>query len=176
MFRIILTGLFVLFLPGFSLINAVFPLKGELNEELDLLYRVIYGIGTSVAIVILLGFVLGSLPYDGGYFTARYLWIGLIVITISSLMIGWYRGAYQWLGYLHPSLSRSPSSIKSGDEEYEREMEDVKELQRLKRKQMALKKEIKDLESGRKKKRYEKKLEEVEKELEILEKKVEKRF
>ncbi len=180
MIRSILAGLFILFLPGISLINAVFPGKGELDEELDLIYRIVYGIGASAAMVIILGFILGSLPYgnDGGYFTAEYIWTVLVVITITFLVVGWYRGAYQWLRYVHPSLSRPKPSFKKEEEGYEREMEDVKELQSLKRKQMSLKEDLKEKrgKSAAEKKRCRDELERVEKELKELEKKIEKRF
>ncbi len=182
MIRFIAAGLFIFFLPGFSLINAVFPAKGELDEDLDFLYRIVYGIGVSVALAILLGFLLGSLQYgEEGLFTARNIWVGLISLTILFFIIGWYRGAYQWLRHLHPSLVREPASIQHKDEEYEEEIKDVKELQRLKRRQMSLKKDIVELEKKggkdlHKKKNLEEELRDTEDELKELEKKVEDRF
>ena len=38
--RVIAGMLLVLFLPGYTLIQAMFPRRGELDEEFDTLYRV----------------------------------------------------------------------------------------------------------------------------------------
>ena len=50
----------VLFLPGYTLIQAMFPRKGELDEEFDVLYRVTLGMAMSICVVILIGFILGN--------------------------------------------------------------------------------------------------------------------
>lgn len=100
------------FLPGFFLIMALFPRKGELDKEFDLLYKITLGIGMSVVIVILNGFFLGNvLPLENGkgQFTATNIWISLSVISLVFFIIGWYRGAYQFLAKIHPSLLRTPA-------------------------------------------------------------------
>ena len=57
----VIAGLFlVLFLPGYTLIQALFPRRGELDEEFDTLYRITLGMAMSICVVILLGFVLGN--------------------------------------------------------------------------------------------------------------------
>ncbi|MEF8874351.1 MAG: DUF1616 domain-containing protein [Candidatus Thermoplasmatota archaeon] len=191
MVRAILAGLFIFFLPGFSIINAIFPVKGALDEEFDLLYRIAYGIGGSVALTIILGFALGWVPassFGEGHFTADNLWIGLISMTLVFLFVGWYRGAYQWLKYIHPSLAR-PQRTKKEDEGYEKEGQDIKRLQQLKKEQISLKEDIKESEKKMKRaKKDEKKrlmeekekckeeLERVENKLKRLEEKIEKRF
>ena len=50
--------LLVLFIPGYTLIQAMFPRKGELDEEFDMLYRVTLGMAMSICIVIIVGFIL----------------------------------------------------------------------------------------------------------------------
>lgn len=101
----------VLFLPGFTLIQALFPREKELDEEFDMLYRITLGIAMSIVIVILLGFVLGNPKVKG--FTAKNLWISLSLISLLFFIIGWYRGAYPYLGKIHPKLARTAPGIKA---------------------------------------------------------------
>lgn len=100
------------FAPGFLLVNAMFPRKGELDTKYDELYRIALGIVLSVVLVILMGFTLNSLgqqPDTGlGYFTAPFIWAGLLVISAVLFLAGWLRGAYPILGRLHPALVRLP--------------------------------------------------------------------
>lgn len=58
--RVVFGLVLVLFLPGWTMINLMFPRKGELDEEFDGLYRVTLGMAMSIAVVILIGFVLGN--------------------------------------------------------------------------------------------------------------------
>lgn len=112
MIQTIIALIFIFFLPGYMLINALYPRKGELDPEYDSLYRVTLGIVMSVAIAIFVGFGLNSLgvnPGTGlGYFLAPYIWLTLIILTIIFFLIGWLRGAYPRLGRLHPALYRLP--------------------------------------------------------------------
>ncbi|MCK5548157.1 MAG: DUF1616 domain-containing protein, partial [Thermoplasmata archaeon] len=112
MIQTLLALIFVFFLPGFTLINSLYPRKGELDQEYDTLYRIVLGIVMSVAITIFVGFGLNSLginPDTGkGYFLAPNIWAVLIVLTIIFFLIGWYRGAYPFLGRIRPSLYRLP--------------------------------------------------------------------
>jgi hypothetical protein len=107
----------LLFLPGWTLVNLVFPRKGELDREYDALYRVTLGIVMSLVVLVLLGFVLNaaSPPTGLGYFTAPNLWLSLSALTVAFFVAGWWRGAYPSLGRLHPSLKRpaprEPASI-----------------------------------------------------------------
>jgi hypothetical protein len=57
--RYVLGGVFVLFLPGFLLLLALYPRSGEL----DTLERVALSIGLSLAIVPLIGLVLNYTPW-----------------------------------------------------------------------------------------------------------------
>ncbi|MBS3817317.1 MAG: DUF1616 domain-containing protein [Candidatus Thermoplasmatota archaeon] len=186
----ILAALFIFLLPGLTLVNALFPRKGELNEELDLLYRFTYGLGLSVVIVILIGMLLGDVLTSmtgQGYFVGINIWLALVAVTVSFFLLGWYRGAYSWLRYIHPTLDRSEEAEEGprGDDE----REEVKKLQELWKEQSLLKKKIKKtekkMEAGSKEMRehYEEKkeelqerLEEVEKRLKELEKEREEKF
>lgn len=102
----------VLFLPGFTLVNVLFPRRGELDREYDLLYRVTLGVVMSIVVLVLFGFALSALGVDAatglGYFTAGNLYVGLGGMTTAFFVGGWWRGAYPSLGRLHPALRRPP--------------------------------------------------------------------
>ncbi len=98
----------VLFLPGWTLVNLLFPRKGELDREYDALYRLTFGVIMSIVVLVLLGFALNaaSPPTGLGYFTGPNLWVSLSAMTLAFFAAGWWRGAYPVLGRLHPALKR----------------------------------------------------------------------
>ena len=110
--------LLVLFLPGYTLIMAMFPRKNELDEEFDTLYRVTLGMAMSICVVILIGFVLGNPGLgnapawegisDGekGWFQTFFVATSLLAATALFFAAGWYRGAYPWLARRPASASR----------------------------------------------------------------------
>jgi hypothetical protein len=112
MIQVILAVIFTFFLPGFLLINALYPRKGELDPEYDMLYRISLGIVMSVALTIFSGFVLNSLGIDEstgmGFFTAPLIWTSLILLTVLFFILGWFRGAYPFMGKLNSKLYRLP--------------------------------------------------------------------
>ena len=122
--RVVAGLLLVLFLPGYTLIQAMFPRRGELDEEFDTLYRVTLGIAMSICVVILIGFVLGN-PFlgdapdwegwsdgDKGYFQTFFVTASITITTLLFFGIGWFRGAYPWMANVHPSLARAPPGIR----------------------------------------------------------------
>lgn len=121
----VIAGLFlVLFLPGYTLIQAMFPRRGELDEEFDTLYRVTLGMAMSICVVILIGFVLGNPSLgnapdwkgisdgDKGYFQTFFVTTSLLLATLLFFIAGWYRGAYPWMANIHPSLARAPPGLR----------------------------------------------------------------
>lgn len=122
--RVIAGLLLVLFLPGYTLIQAMFPRRGELDEEFDTLYRVTLGMAMSICVVILVGFVLGNPSLgnapdwegisdgDKGYFQTFFVTISLLLTTLLFFIAGWYRGAYPWMANIHPSLARAPPGLR----------------------------------------------------------------
>ena len=122
--RVVAGLLLVLFLPGYTLIQAMFPRRGELDEEFDTLYRVTLGMAMSICVVILIGFVLanpslGSAPDwegwsdgDKGYFQTFFVTASLAAATLLFFGIGWFRGAYPWMANVHPSLARAPPGLR----------------------------------------------------------------
>lgn len=129
MFHTLLAFPLVLFLPGWTLINVLFPRKGELDREYDALYRITLGIVMSLVVLVLYGFFLNALGVnpatDLGYFTAPNLWLGLSGLTAAFFAAGWWRGAYPVLGRLHPVLKRAAPREKAsilGDVDVDRKV------------------------------------------------------
>ncbi len=109
--RLLLTVIMVMFLPGYLLVNAIFPARGQLDVEMDQLYRIGIGMVMSIFITVADGIFLNTLGTDStghGYITGTNLWITLSIITAFLFILGWYRGAYPKLGEIHPKLHREP--------------------------------------------------------------------
>ncbi|MBD3293740.1 MAG: DUF1616 domain-containing protein, partial [Armatimonadia bacterium] len=82
--RIIVGATFVLFLPGYSLIAALYPLR----RSLDLIERLALSFGTSIAVVPLIGLVLNYTAWG-----IRLTPVMLSVFAFILIMCGvaWYR-------------------------------------------------------------------------------------
>ena len=138
-------------LPGFFLVNVLYPRRGELDREYDAVYRLTLGIVLSIAVTVLWGFFLNSLGVNGatslGYVQGPYIAAGLLSLTALFFVVGWWRGAYPWLARLHPSLARVP---KAGPEslltEEEKDHRIRMRLQALAAERERLRRTIKDLE------------------------------
>ncbi|UCF08282.1 MAG: DUF1616 domain-containing protein [Thermoplasmata archaeon] len=102
--RIALGLLLIFFLPGFTLMRMLFPRAEELDTDMGILFQVVMGGVMSIVIVVLVGFVLGSPVLMG--FTDVNLWLAFGGMTVGFFVLGWYRGAYQFMGKLHPKLER----------------------------------------------------------------------
>lgn len=120
----LLLGVFLLyFLPGYTIVQFMFPRKGEFDKDWDIVYRIVFSIGVSIVVVILVGWVLGALPPDPstgkGYFQGSatgFPYIELAILGVSGVFFvaGWYRGAYPFLGRIHPKLARGTAPKKQG--------------------------------------------------------------
>jgi len=148
--QLVLALVLLFFLPGWTLINALFPRKGELDREYDVLYRISLGIVMSVVVVILFGFGLNSLTSPAsevGYFTAGNLWAGLTILTGVFFATGWWRGAYPILGRIHPKLARIPPPERhSMAAELEHDKATLAKLRTLAAEREKLRRRIKDYE------------------------------
>jgi MFS family permease len=99
----------VFFLPGYTLVSLLFPRRGELDPEYDVVYRVALGMGLSIVIAIMVGFALDAVSTEEhGYVTAGWLWLLFLSVTFIFFFGGWLRGAYPWMGLIHPNLYRNP--------------------------------------------------------------------
>jgi len=100
------------FVPGYLMMNAIFPRRNALDAEMDLLYRITFGIGLSMVLAILVSFGLNALGTNTatglGYLDAPYLWAALVSVSLAFFGIGWFRGAYPWMRRMHPKLGRVP--------------------------------------------------------------------
>jgi len=105
----VLAGILVVFLlPGYTLVCMLFPRKGELDPEYDVIYRITLGMGMSVVIAILVGFGLNAISTaEHAYVRAGPLWTILLLLTFAFAAAGWWRGAYPSAGLIHPNLYRS---------------------------------------------------------------------
>ena len=143
--------LLLFFLPGFLLVNAIFPRKGELDREYDAVLRITLGIVMSIVVVVLFGFGLNALgvnPDTGlGYVVADNMWVGLSALSFGLFWLGWWRGAYPSLARLSPALARiprpEPQSVLAGDAGDRRAL---LRLRNLAADREALKRRIKDYE------------------------------
>lgn len=82
--RIMLGLLLVYFLPGYSLIAALFPRKDELNG----VERIALSIGSSIAVVPLLGMALTYTPFGIRLLSTLS---GLSIFTVSFAIIAYIR-------------------------------------------------------------------------------------
>lgn len=110
LFQVLAGLLMVFFLPGYTLVNLLFPRRGELDPEYDTVYRVALGMGLSIVIAIFVGFALNAISTEEvGYVSAGPLWAALLSLTVAFFAGGWYRGAYPVMGLMHPRLYRPPA-------------------------------------------------------------------
>src|SRR5712691_7284017 len=117
--RVIGALVLLFFLPGFLLINALYPRKGELDREYDGLYRVTLGIVLSIAVTVFWSFFLNSLGINEatglGYVVGPNIAGGLIGLSAAFFVLGWWRGAYPWMAACIPPSPecRSPGRENS---------------------------------------------------------------
>ncbi len=110
--RVLGAILLTFLIPGLLLVNVLYPRKGELDREYDVVYRLTLGIVLSIAVTVLWGFLLNSFGVNEstglGYVQTPYIAAGLIGLSVFFFVAGWWRGAYPWMARLHPSLARVP--------------------------------------------------------------------
>ncbi len=114
--------LLVFFLPGYFLTKSLWPGPEDLDREYNAIYVLTFSMALSICLTILLGLVLASLPpvedpASGkliGYFRPPYLQILFGATTAVLFGTAWFRGAFPWLGRLHPSLIRVPAAERGG--------------------------------------------------------------
>lgn len=149
--RVLGAVLLTFVVPGLLLVNVLYPRRGELDREYDLLYRLTLGIVLSIAVTVLWGFLLNSLGVNEatgfGYVQTPYIAAGLIGLSVLFFVLGWWRGAYPWMARLHPSLARmpkpGPESLLTDDEKDHRVR---MKLESLAEDRERLRRTIKDLE------------------------------
>jgi DNA-binding Lrp family transcriptional regulator len=89
--RYVLGTIFIWFLPGYSFVKALFPATVPVptkSTELDLIERVALGIGMSIVLVILNGFVLNYTSFGIRTTSAT---LSLLALTIAFAVVGIFR-------------------------------------------------------------------------------------
>ncbi len=138
-------------IPGLLLVYVLFPRRGELDREYDGVYRLTLGIVLSIAVTVLWGFFLNTLPVNPitnmGGVVADNILVGLVGLSVLFFVLGWWRGAYPWMAKLHPSLARTPPpGRESLLTEAERDHRIRLQLEDLASERERLRRTIKDLE------------------------------
>jgi len=127
----------IFFLPGFFLVLAIFPKRGSLSTDFDLLCKIALGIMLSLLISTLTGMIIygiDELSSAPASVQSQRLWSILGSTSISFAAISWFRGGIKAL-----VKGEAPSAEKKeGGEE---------ELIRLTSEKRALLEKIKRLES-----------------------------
>jgi len=82
--RYLVGSIFVLFLPGFAVVQALYPVEGELNG----LERLALSIGLSMAITPLVGLILNYTPWG---IRLNPIVVALTVLTAFISLLGTYR-------------------------------------------------------------------------------------
>ncbi len=149
--RVLGALLLTFLIPGLLLVYVLFPRRGELDREYDGIYRLTLGIVLSIAVTVLWGFFLNTLPVNPvtnmGGVVADNILVGLVGLSVLFFVLGWWRGAYPWLAKLHPALARTPSpGRESLLTEAERDHRIRLKLEDLASQRERLRRTIKDLE------------------------------
>ena len=96
--RNILGIIFILWLPGYALIKAIFPENMPIktsSEKLDAIERIMLSIGTSLAIVPMVGLILNYLPWGIRLLPVTLALIGLTLIIASAAAAREYMALYK---------------------------------------------------------------------------------
>lgn len=107
---LVVTGLLVL-LPGFLLVNAVFP-PGKATK-ITLLERSYVAVAGGILLLVLVGVVLGLLPHGTrGFFQTMatgvpYVELAMLAVSLVLFSVGLQRGAYPRLARRFPQLAGS---------------------------------------------------------------------
>jgi hypothetical protein len=137
----ILSGLLsialIFFLPGFFLVLAIFPKRGALGADFDLLFKIALGIMLSLLISTLTGMLIygiDELSSAPASVQSQRLWAILGFASIAFAAISWFRGGIRAL-------------VKKETPSAEKKEEGREELIRLTSEKRALLERIKQLES-----------------------------
>ena len=99
--RIVLGLLFVLFFPGYSMLSALFPRQGSL----DGIERIALSFGLSIAVTLLIGFVLNYTPWGISLYP---ILISVTLFIVVASAAAWYR---LWMS---PPAQRFSVAVKIG--------------------------------------------------------------
>ena len=125
----LLSLILIFFLPGFLLALILFPKKGALNEEYDILFKGVLGIVLSLMISILIGMVIYGIDQLSAppEVQSMRLWLILGLLSVGLAAIAWVRGGLRIL--IFPKASKD-SATDGREQELKRLTTEKDALQR----------------------------------------------
>lgn len=113
----LLSLILIFFLPGFLLTLIIFPKKGALNAEYDILFKGVLGIMLSLMISILIGMVIYGVDQLAAppEVQSMRLWLILGLLSVGLAVVAWTKGGLK-------SLLVSDTSAESADGGSEQEL------------------------------------------------------
>lgn len=121
--------LLIFFLPGFFLVLILFPRRGQLSRDFDILFKSALGIALSILLSVLVVIILDQIGSSTGtsMITSASLWISIGILTIILGVLSWFFGGLKDLVY---SILKKPLAAKeSPDDEIRRLAYSKKKLQ-----------------------------------------------
>ena len=98
--------LLLFFLPGYTLVQALFPCRGELDSDDDIVFRLSLGVILSIVIT---GSAISLLSLQPGRpMTPANIAAAPAVLSAVLFAIGYWRGAYPWLGGREAPAAAAP--------------------------------------------------------------------
>ncbi|MDH4123814.1 MAG: DUF1616 domain-containing protein [Thermoplasmata archaeon] len=125
----ILALILIFFLPGFFLVLIIFPKRGQLSSDFDLLFKAALGIALSIFISIMIVIILDQLDAlgDSPATMSLNLWLVMGVLTVSLGIIAWMLGGLR--DHLMALIKPSLASQQEVSDELHRYMEKKRKLQ-----------------------------------------------
>jgi|GEM_PF-1196329 len=119
----------IFFLPGFMLTLAIFPKRGALDREFDLLFKGVLGIVLSLIVAIAVGIILNELGEiaQKPMIRSTELWIALGSATVLFGVIAWWREGLQ--GFVGEIRRMIPGKGLRAEDEFSRLAHRKRELQ-----------------------------------------------
>jgi len=126
----ILALLLIFFLPGFFLVLIIFPKRGQLSRDFDILFKCALGIALSILINVLDVIALDQIGSATGapMITSSSLWVSMGAVTAVLGIVSWFFGGLREL--VLSTVKKQPVRIESMDEELRKLAHSKLKLQR----------------------------------------------
>lgn len=114
-FRLVFSIVLFFFLPGLLLVQALYPSRREIDRADDLLFRLFLTPILSVLINGSLLLMLAAIPPDSegqGYVRSPFIEISILSVSAILFTVGYWRGAYPFLGRRAPPAAEDVLSIE----------------------------------------------------------------
>lgn len=124
----LLALILLFFLPGFLLVLIIFPKRGALSADFDIVFKGMLGIVLSIVISIAIGIILygvDSLAAPPDVQSLR-LWVILSAVSIALGIIAWRRSAFR---SILPKKTHIPGITETAEDELNRLTSEKRKLQ-----------------------------------------------